>query len=113
MQNNLDISFKDLKDRLLPRQTQEMNGKGVWYFEGVGRNYPQKVTNFEVNFEYVSDRKKVFLVVAMTDQDFGDRVQASTNPAEGISNQDPITIFSNYRSNPTYFKSFKRTTYDG
>jgi len=55
----------------------------------------------------------VFLVVAMTDQDFGDRVQASTNPAEGISNQDPITIFSNYRSNPTYFKSFKRTTYDG
>lgn len=34
----------------------------------------QKVTNFAVNFEYTSDRKKVFIVVALTDQDFGIQV---------------------------------------
>lgn len=66
-ENDMEISYNQLKDKLLTKQTQEMNGKGVWYFEGDSKNSPQKVTNFEVNFEYVTERKKIFLVVAMTD----------------------------------------------
>lgn len=48
-------------------KTEDMNGKGVWFFQEEEEGQEQKVTNFAVNFEYTSERKKVFLVVALSD----------------------------------------------
>lgn len=54
-------------------KTEDMVGKGVWYFDeqdeesSAQQSMLQKVTNFAVNFEYTSERKKVFIVVALTD----------------------------------------------
>ncbi len=66
----------------------------------------QKVTNFAVNFEYTSERKKIFLVVALTDQDFGIQVQQNTDPSSETQTIKPQTIFSNYRSDATLSAKF-------
>lgn len=54
-------------------KTEDMQGKGVWFFEdqeeesAAQQSMLQKVTNFAVKFEYTSERKKIFVVVALAD----------------------------------------------